>query len=83
MVLALEGGYNLSSISYCMTMCAKALLGDPLPSLEPGLVPNKNAVQSISDTIRTHKKYWTALSFQVSTNDTLICTLCLTSMILM
>lgn len=66
MVLALEGGYNLSSISYCMTMCAKALLGDPLPSLESGLVPNKNAVQSISDTIRTHKKYWTALSFQVS-----------------
>ncbi|XP_042878465.1 histone deacetylase 6-like isoform X3 [Penaeus japonicus] len=65
MVLALEGGYNLSSISYCMTMCAKALLGDPLPSLEPGLVPNKNAVQSISDTIRIHKKYWTALSFQV------------------
>ncbi|XP_069991653.1 uncharacterized protein HDAC6 isoform X4 [Penaeus vannamei] len=65
MVLALEGGYNLSSISYCMTMCAKALLGDPLPSLESGLVPNKNAVQSISDTIKTHKKYWTALSFQV------------------
>jgi acetoin utilization deacetylase AcuC-like enzyme len=31
LVLALEGGYNLSSISEAATMCARALLGDPLP----------------------------------------------------
>ncbi|CAG0908416.1 unnamed protein product, partial [Cyprideis torosa] len=29
MVVALEGGYNLASISSAMTLCAKALLGDP------------------------------------------------------
>ncbi|XP_050705883.1 histone deacetylase 6-like [Eriocheir sinensis] len=40
-VLALEGGFNLTTISYCMTLCAKALLGDLLPPLEPQLVPNK------------------------------------------
>ena len=65
-ILALEGGYNLTTISYCMTLCAKALLGDPLPSLEPQLVPNKSAVQTINDVISTHCKYWSALCFQVS-----------------
>ncbi len=30
-VVALEGGYNLSSISESAAMCARALLGDPLP----------------------------------------------------
>jgi acetoin utilization deacetylase AcuC-like enzyme len=31
LVLALEGGYNLTSISEAASMCARALLGDPLP----------------------------------------------------
>ena len=30
-VVALEGGYNLSSISEAACMCTRALLGDPLP----------------------------------------------------
>ncbi|XP_063863444.1 histone deacetylase 6-like isoform X3 [Scylla paramamosain] len=64
-VLALEGGYNLTTISYCMTLCAKALLGDPMPPLEAQLVPNKSAVQTINDVINTHSKYWSALCFQV------------------
>ncbi|KAG7171304.1 histone deacetylase 6-like [Homarus americanus] len=64
-VLALEGGYNLNTISYCMTMCAKALLGDPLPMLDASLVPNKGAVQTINDVIRTQSQYWSALCFQV------------------
>ena len=33
-VVALEGGYNLASISECATACARALLGDPLPLLK-------------------------------------------------
>ena len=33
LILALEGGYNLRSISECMTACAAALLGCPLPKL--------------------------------------------------
>ena len=32
---ALEGGYNLNSISLSMTMVTKALLGDPMPHLAP------------------------------------------------
>ncbi|KAK8746020.1 hypothetical protein OTU49_017225, partial [Cherax quadricarinatus] len=64
-VLALEGGYNLNTISYCMTMCAKALLGDPMPLLEASLVPSKGAVQTINDVIKTHSQYWSILCFQV------------------
>merc|ERR1711949_5934 len=33
-VVALEGGYNLGSISECAPACARALLGDPLPLLK-------------------------------------------------
>ncbi|XP_045138133.1 histone deacetylase 6-like isoform X3 [Portunus trituberculatus] len=64
-VLALEGGYNLTTISYCMTLCAKALLGDPMPPLEAQLVPNKSAVHTINEVISVHSKYWSALCFQV------------------
>ncbi len=34
-----QGGYNLASISESMCVCAAALLGDPLPSVQEG-VPN-------------------------------------------
>ncbi|XP_064091423.1 uncharacterized protein LOC135205071 isoform X2 [Macrobrachium nipponense] len=65
-ILALEGGYNLNVISYCMTMCAKALLGDPTPALDKALVPNKRAVETISSVIQVHSKYWSSLCFQVA-----------------
>ncbi|KAK7075367.1 Histone deacetylase 6 [Halocaridina rubra] len=64
-ILALEGGYNLNVISYCMALCAKALLGDPLPALKNAMVPNKQAVQTISSVIQTHSAYWSCLCFQV------------------
>lgn len=33
-VVCLEGGYNVESVAMAMVMCAKALLGDPLPALQ-------------------------------------------------
>ncbi|XP_076053921.1 histone deacetylase 6 isoform X2 [Oratosquilla oratoria] len=64
-VLALEGGYNLGSISYCMTMCAKALLDDPLPSLQPLTTVHPTAIEAINLVISEHSKYWSSLCFQV------------------
>lgn len=61
LVLSLEGGYNINSISYSMAMCAKALLGDPLPRLAEGLAPCPSAVESISETVKAHRNYWTTL----------------------
>ena len=45
MVVALEGGYNLRSISRSMEACARVLLGDgPLPSLVPSSGGSKGSV---------------------------------------
>uniref|UniRef100_A0A146M156 Protein deacetylase HDAC6 n=2 Tax=Lygus hesperus TaxID=30085 RepID=A0A146M156_LYGHE len=65
-ILSLEGGYNINSISYSMTMCTKALLGDPIPSLGPGLVPCESAVESINETISYHAQYWSTLCLNQS-----------------
>ncbi|KAG6441833.1 hypothetical protein O3G_MSEX002026 [Manduca sexta] len=66
-VLCLEGGYNITSISYAMAMCTKALLGDPItPHYEPKQTCHWSAVETINDVINTHKKYWKSLKFQVA-----------------
>ncbi|KAL5274852.1 hda-6 family protein [Megaselia abdita] len=66
LIICLEGGYNLNSVAFSMTLCAKALLGDPLPM--PAINKNKTiAFDSCSETIRNvvnmHSKYWKALQF--------------------
>lgn len=65
-ILSLEGGYNVTSISHAMPMCTKALLGDPLPPLAPRHAACPSAVTSIKNVIRTQAKYWSALCFQVA-----------------
>ncbi|KAI8505294.1 Polyamine deacetylase hdac10 [Branchiostoma belcheri] len=69
-VLLLEGGYNLSSISESMSECTKILLGDPCPPFEYS-PPCEEAVKSILSTLHVHQKYWRSLAFQVDvgTND--------------
>lgn len=66
-ILCLEGGYNITSISYSMTMCTKALLGDPLlHHYDPKATCHWSAVESINNVIKTHKKYWKNLKFQLA-----------------
>jgi len=60
LVVALEGGYNLSTISECVLMCARALLGDPLPPIKPSQ-PKDSAVQSVRDVIRSQRRFWKCL----------------------
>lgn len=74
-ILCLEGGYNLNSISYAMTMCSKSLLGDPLPMLEQGSIASASGLLTIRSVITTQEKYWPCLRFQVSL---WYCLLCLT-----
>ena len=62
--ILLEGGYNLESISHSMTMCAKALLGDPIPT--PRIEsPNQIAVSTIKRVINHLRPFWGALAFNV------------------
>uniref|UniRef100_A0A673ABZ7 Protein deacetylase HDAC6 n=1 Tax=Sphaeramia orbicularis TaxID=375764 RepID=A0A673ABZ7_9TELE len=61
-LLILEGGYNLSSISDSMAMCTSVLLGDPPPSLVTPLPPPHHcAVATINEVIRHLSPYWSSL----------------------
>lgn len=60
-VVCLEGGYNVNSIAYSMTMCAKALLGDPLCRLDGGAVHHSSAVETVQKVLAVQSKYWRAL----------------------
>ncbi|KAL5479493.1 hypothetical protein EMCRGX_G023020 [Ephydatia muelleri] len=59
-VIALEGGYNLASVSASTCACVAALLGDPLPRV-PSLVPNIEGTQCIEDLLCCLSKYWCSL----------------------
>eukprot|EP00092_Neocalanus_flemingeri_P108662 GFUD01139558.1.p1 GENE.GFUD01139558.1~~GFUD01139558.1.p1 ORF type:complete len:246 (-),score=93.81 GFUD01139558.1:291-1004(-) len=65
-VVALEGGYNLSSISDCATQCARALLGDPLPALlvDQDRAIRDSALQTVRDVIREQRQFWQCLAGQ-------------------
>ena len=63
MVVCLEGGYNLRSISRSMEACARVLLGDgPLPSLT-STKPKSRMMQSIARTIMVHTSFWQDVLF--------------------
>uniref|UniRef100_A0A8D3DID6 Protein deacetylase HDAC6 n=1 Tax=Scophthalmus maximus TaxID=52904 RepID=A0A8D3DID6_SCOMX len=66
-LLILEGGYNLSSISESMAMCTSVLLGDPPPSLViPLPPPHHSAVAAINEVIQHHAPYWRSLRIHKS-----------------
>ncbi|XP_029785967.1 histone deacetylase 6 isoform X1 [Suricata suricatta] len=60
-ILILEGGYNLTSISECMAACTRSLLGDPPPLLTLSRPPLSKALASITKTIQVHRRYWHSL----------------------
>lgn len=60
-ILALEGGYNCNSVGYCLAMCCKALLGDPMSMIESIAQPSDSALASIARTISAHQKHWHSL----------------------
>lgn len=62
-ILCLEGGYNVNSISYAMAACTKALLGDPLPVLQTNRRLSSSCVETIQNVMSTQQKYWRSLRF--------------------
>ncbi|XP_054422439.1 histone deacetylase 6 [Pteronotus mesoamericanus] len=60
-ILILEGGYNLTSISESMAACTRTLLGDPPPLLTLSRPPLPGALASITETIQVHRRYWRSL----------------------
>ena len=62
-VVALEGGYSLETISGSATACAKTLLGVPPPPLNGGaaVLPKASAMRAIRKTIDALQPYWACL----------------------
>lgn len=69
-ILCLEGGYNVNSISHAMAMCTKALLGDPLPMLQShNKKPNTSCIETIQKVLEIQGKYWNSLKFNKKLPD--------------
>ncbi|XP_028611161.1 histone deacetylase 4 isoform X2 [Grammomys surdaster] len=69
-VLALEGGHDLTAICDASEACVSALLGnelEPLPEKVLHQRPNANAVHSMEKVIDIHSKYWRCLQRLSST----------------
>lgn len=72
LIVCLEGGYNVNSISYAMTLCTKALLGDPLPMLQLSgryCGPQVACVETIRNVLTVQEKYWKSLRFNKKLPD--------------
>ncbi|KAM6979055.1 histone deacetylase 4 isoform 1-T2 [Tautogolabrus adspersus] len=70
LVLALEGGHDLTAICDASEACVSALLGnelDPIPDEVLQQRPNANAVHSMEKVIEVQGKYWRSLQRSVST----------------
>lgn len=71
-ILCLEGGYNVNSISHSMALCTKSLFGDPLPMMQ---IPSKwnginaSAVETIRNVMNTQNKYWKCMKFNKKLPD--------------
>ena len=61
-ILALEGGYNLSTIANSMAACVHSLLGDSFEPPTP-CTAQDSALESILNAARVHSRYWKSLSW--------------------
>jgi len=60
-VIALEGGYNLGSISESMYMCARGLRGDPLPPLDLSAPLREDVVDTLREVLEVQQDHWKSL----------------------
>uniref|UniRef100_H3CU09 Histone deacetylase n=1 Tax=Tetraodon nigroviridis TaxID=99883 RepID=H3CU09_TETNG len=70
LVLALEGGHDLTAICDASEACVSALLGnelEPIPDEVMRQRPNANAVRSMEKVVGAHSKYWRSLQRSAST----------------
>ncbi|XP_033965546.1 histone deacetylase 4 isoform X6 [Pseudochaenichthys georgianus] len=70
LVLALEGGHDLTAICDASEACVSALLGnelDPIPDEVLQQRPNANAVHSMEKVLEIQSKYWRSLLRSAST----------------
>jgi len=69
LVLALEGGYNLESMSKSMAACVRALLGDSVPQEVDSEQPHHFFTKTINDVIRHMSTFWPSMKKAVDDLD--------------
>ncbi|KAJ6652568.1 hypothetical protein lerEdw1_011415 [Lerista edwardsae] len=72
LVLALEGGHDLTAICDASEACVSALLGnelEPFPQETLQQKPNANAVRSLEAVIRVQSQYWSSVRHFAPTLD--------------
>lgn len=69
-LVCLEGGYNVNSIAYAMTMCTKTLLGDAvptpqfsLPAQRPPTVAFQSCMETLQQCVEVQSEHWKSLVF--------------------
>lgn len=67
-VVALEGGYNLTSVEESMCACTSSLLGDPCPRFNGSMTPCDSCFETIINVIGEHSKYWNSLKITALLN---------------
>ncbi|XP_030054018.1 histone deacetylase 7 isoform X7 [Microcaecilia unicolor] len=68
-VLALEGGHDLTAICDASEACVSALLGnklDPFPEEVLKEKPNPNSIRSLEAVIQVQRKYWSSVQRHIS-----------------
>ncbi|KAJ8409206.1 hypothetical protein AAFF_G00242270 [Aldrovandia affinis] len=71
-VLALEGGHDLTAICDASEACVSALLGNKLEPLSEDVLqqkPNTNGVRSLQRVLQIHGQYWPSVARFVHTVD--------------
>ncbi|KAH9325570.1 hypothetical protein KI387_005748, partial [Taxus chinensis] len=58
MLVILEGGYNLQSISSSATAVVKVLLGDDTEPLPQDIQPSKSGLKTLLEVLEIQSKYW-------------------------
>ena len=65
-VVCLEGGYNLKSISNSALAVTKVLMGEPPGRLHDGEVASRTAVDVINECVREQSRYWRCMKPQMA-----------------
>ncbi|XP_053551423.1 uncharacterized protein LOC128642666 [Bombina bombina] len=65
-VVVLEGGYNLTSISESMVMCTQTLLGDPPAFILERRSLRVSALRSLHNVLNVQRQYWHGLRLNVT-----------------
>lgn len=67
-IIALEGGYNLNSISLAASQCVSVLIGNPPLPLKLGKI-DKEAIQTLRSVINYHSTNWECFKFNYDLPD--------------